>query len=131
MERETEETVTTKESDVDATVKKTTGREASGSQTGAYLVYFIFGLLEILLGFRFVFKLLGASLSSSFVSWIYDMSRIFIWPFEGIFRSGVTQGVETTSYFEPATLIAIVVYALVAWGIVKLIQILSGQRQDS
>ncbi len=130
MERETEETVTTKESDVDVTVKKPATREASGSQTGAYLVYFILGILEILLGFRFVFKLLGASLSSGFVSWIYDMSSIFIWPFEGIFRRGTTQGIETTSVFEPSTLVAIIVYALAAWGIVKLIQILSGQKQD-
>lgn len=130
MERQTEETVTTKESDVDVTEKSPTKREASGPQTGEYLVYFIFGVLEVLLGFRFVLKLLGASLSSGFVSSIYNLSRIFIWPFEGIFRSGTTQGVETTAVFEPATLVAIIVYALAAWGVVKLIQILSGQKQD-
>lgn len=126
MEKHTEETVTTRENNT-----KPSKREATGSQTIAYLVYFIFGVLEILLAFRFVLKLLGASLSSGFVSFIYDFSGIFIVPFEGIFRSGTTQGVETVAVFEPATLVALIVYAVLAWGVVKLISIFSGERQES
>lgn len=126
MEKDTRETVTTRENNVNPAK-----RDATGSQTIAYLVYFIFGTLEILLAFRFVLKLLGASLSSSFVNSIYDLSRIFVWPFEGIFRTGTTQGVETTAVFEPATLVAMIVYAVLAWGIVKLISIFSGERQVS
>ena len=126
MEKHTEETVTTRENNTNPSK-----REATGSQTIAYLVYFIFGALEILLAFRFVLKLLGASISSGFVSSIYDFSGIFIVPFEGIFRSGTTQGVETVAVFEPATLVAIIVYAVLSWGIVKLISIFSGERQAS
>lgn len=126
MEKQTEETVTTQEKNTNPSK-----REATGTQTIAYLVYFIFGAIEILLAFRFVLKLLGASLSSGFVSSIYDFSGIFIAPFEGIFRSGTTQGVETTAVFEPATLVAMIVYAVLAWGIVKLISIFSGERQVS
>ncbi|MDO8507475.1 MAG: YggT family protein [bacterium] len=126
MEKDTRETVTTRENNVNPAK-----RDATGSQTIAYLIYFLFGALEILLVFRFVLKLLGASLSSGFVSSIYDISRIFILPFEGIFRTGTTQGAETTAVFEPATLVAIIVYAVLAWGIVKLISIFSGERQAS
>ncbi len=104
-------------------------REATGSQTVEYLVYFFFGALEILLAFRLVLKLMGASLSSTFVGLIYGLTGIFILPFEGIFRRGFTQGVETTSVLEPSTLIAVIVYAVLAWGIVKLIRILSGEQQ--
>ena len=50
-------------------------------------------------------------------------------PFEGIFRKGFTEGLETTSVVEPATLIAIIVYAIIAVGIVKLIRISSGEEQ--
>lgn len=50
-------------------------------------------------------------------------------PFEGIFRKSVAQGVETTSVFEPSTVVAIVVYALLAYGVVKLIRISSGEEQ--
>jgi len=95
------------------------------------LVYFFFGLLEILLAFRLLLKLTGASMSSSFVGLIYNLTGIFILPFEGIFRRGFSQGLETTSVLEPATLVAVIVYAVLAWGIVKLIRISSGEKQAS
>jgi len=60
---------------------------------------------------------------------IYGLTGIFIWPFEGIFRRGFAQGVETTSVLEPATLVALIVYAILAWGIVKLIRIYSMEKQ--
>jgi len=106
-------------------------REATDSQTIEYLIYFIFGALEILLGFRIVLKLMGANAVSSFVSLIYGITRIFIMPFEGIFRRGFTEGIETTSVLEPSTLVALIVYAILAAGIVKLIRISSGEQQDS
>ncbi len=115
------ETVTTQEN----SIKK----GATNSQTIEYLVYFFFGALEILLAFRLVFKLAGASMASAFVGLIYGITGIFILPFEGIFRRGFTQGIETTSVLEPSTLVAIIVYAVLAWGIVKLIRVLSGEQQ--
>lgn len=106
-------------------------KKATKPQTVEYIVYFLFGLLEILLAFRLVFKLAGASLSSGFVTFIYSVTRIFIIPFEGIFRRGFTEGIETTSVLEPSTLVAIAVYILLAWGIVKLIRVLSREKQES
>lgn len=94
-------------------------------------MYFLFGALEILLAFRLVLKLLGAGVSSYFVDLIYAISGIFIWPFEGIFRRATTPGLETASVLEPSTLVAIIVYAIVAWGIVKLVRIASGEQQES
>ena len=61
---------------------------ASETQTVEYLIYYLLGALEILLAFRLILKLTGASMSSGFVSMIYGLSNIFIWPFEGIFRRG-------------------------------------------
>lgn len=104
--------------------------KATKSQTAEYLIYFVFGLLEILLAFRIVFKLAGANPGSSFVNMIYGLTGIFVMPFEGIFRRAVAQGVETTSVLEPSAMVAIVVYALLAWGIVKLVGVLSGNRQE-
>jgi glucan phosphoethanolaminetransferase (alkaline phosphatase superfamily) len=124
----TKETVTTEENET-VVARKDQGK-ATGSQTLEYLVYFIFGLLEIILAFRLVLKLLGASVSSNFVSSIYNVSKIFIWPFEGIFSRATAQGAETTAVFEPATLVAIIVYSLVAFGIVQIVRILSGEKQS-
>lgn len=123
------ETITTQENNVNPNVNTPVKREASNSQTIEYLVYFLFGIIEVLLAFRLVFKLIGASLSSVFVGFIYGLTGVFILPFEGIFRRWFTQGVETTSIFEPSTLVAIIVYAVLAWGIVKLVRILSGEQQ--
>jgi len=103
--------------------------EASNTQTAEYLIYYVFGTLEILLAFRLLLKLAGASLSSGFVRMIYGLTSIFVWPFEGIFRKGFAQGVETTSVLEPATIVALIVYAILAWGIVKLVRISSGEKQ--
>lgn len=104
---------------------------ATNSQTTEYLVYFFFGVLEILLAFRLVLKLMGASLASAFVGFIYGLTGFFILPFEGIFRRGFTQGLETTSVLEPSTLVAIIVYAVLALGIVKLVRIFSGEKQPA
>lgn len=101
------------------------GEKAEGSQTAEYVVYFLFGLLEILLAFRLVFKLTGANPVSGFVSFIYSLTQIFILPFSGIFRRTTAPGVETTAILEPSTLVAMVVYATLAWGIGQLILILS------
>ncbi len=117
------------------TIKETvvttpTKRKATSYQTVEYLIYFFFGAVEILLAFRLVLKLTGAGISS-FVSLIYGLTGIFMLPFEGIFHRGFAQGVETTSVLEPSTLVAIIVYIALAFGIVKLVRILSGQQQEN
>jgi hypothetical protein len=104
-------------------------KEATSYQTVEYLVYFLFGALEILLAFRLILKITGASMLSAFVGLVYGLTGIFILPFEGIFHKGFAQGVETTSVVEPSTLIALIVYAILAWGIVKLVRVLSGEKQ--
>ncbi|MDP2873931.1 MAG: YggT family protein [bacterium] len=125
------ETVTTQSDSANAVVAAPTKIKATNSQTVEYLVYFFFGALEILLAFRLVLKLAGASISSAFVGLIYGLTGIAILPFEGIFRRGFAQGIETTSVLEPSTMVAIIVYAVLAWGIVKLVRISSGEQQPT
>lgn len=92
------------------------------------IVYFILGVLEIFLGLRLILKLLGASPNNAFVPFIYNVTRIFVAPFSGIFSTAVTQGVETKAVLEPGTIIAMLIYALLAWGIVKLIIIIRNKK---
>ncbi len=87
------------------------------------IVSYILGVLEVLFAFRLVFKLLGANPESIFVSMIYTVSGALLTPFTGIFRSAVNEGIETQSVLEPTTIIAMFVYALVAYGIVRIIEI--------
>jgi len=95
----------------------------NGNLKARKYVYYILGVLEVLFAFRLVFKILGANPGSTFVSFIYSITELFLSPFASIFRKAVTKGVETQAVLEPATIIGMIVYALVAWGITKLIEI--------
>lgn len=112
-------------------VKSPVVTKATHSQTNEYLIYYFLGALEILLAFRLILKVAGANSNNSFVSLIYFLSNLFIMPFQGIFRTAYVPGSANVSIFEPATLTALIVYAVLAWGIVKLIRIFSGQQQES
>lgn len=83
---------------------------------GTQIVWYVLGLLEFLLAFRFVFKLLGANAGSGFVNFVYGLTNIFVMPFSGIFPRVAVQGVA----FEWAALLAMLVYFFVAWAVVKL-----------
>ena len=119
-------TITNQKNNANQAVHNTTSRDATSYQTSEYLIYFFFGALEILLTFRFVLKLMGASSFSSFVGLIYGVTGIFIAPFQGIFHQSSTAGIETKAILEPATIISIIVYAILGIGIVKFVRILSG-----
>ena len=88
------------------------------SNTAKRIIGVIFGLIEIVLGFRFFFKLLDANPDNGFVKLIYNITAFFVRIFEGIFDR-IT--FSSTAVFEPATLIAIVVVALAACLIMALI----------
>ena len=106
----------------------TTVRDSSWSPNAARIVYYILGVLEALLGIRLILKLLGANPKSAFVSFIYTVTGVLLAPFNGIFRTAVTSGIETKSVLEPANIIAMLIYALIAWGIVKLIRIIQNRK---
>jgi hypothetical protein len=104
-----------------------THEKAETPDTLVYIAYFVSGAIEILLLFRFFFRLIGANPASGFVRFLYSVTQILIMPFEGIFRRQATQGLEVSAIFEPATLVAMVVYAVLTWGVMHLIAIASGQ----
>lgn len=81
------------------------------------IIWFILAFVEVLLGFRMTFKAIGASYFSGFVSLIYAVTEPLTIPFSGIIRSSVS-GI---SVIEWSTIIAAIVYALIAWGLVHLI----------
>ena len=81
------------------------------------VVYFVLGVLEVIMGLRFVFRLLGANPDNDFVRVLYDLSLMFVTPFNGIFND---QTIGRTGVFEISTLIAMLIYALIAWGLVAL-----------
>ncbi len=107
------------------TVQKTTNisdsqdNKAHQRNVAERVVWFVSGVLLVLLGFRFALSLLGANTTNAFANIIYDMSHPFVAPFFSLF------GYDNYSYgvsrFEVYTLVAMVVYGVVAWGVAKLV----------
>ena len=83
---------------------------------GAQVVWYSLYIIETLLIVRFLLKLLGANPGAAFSDFIYSLSYIFVWPFAAVFPNNYVQG----SIFEWTTLLALVVYWLLATAIVKL-----------
>lgn len=84
---------------------------------GTQVVWYLLGVIEILLAFRFVLKFLGANPTAGFTSFIYGVTYVFAAPFLSVFRSSrITEG----NVFEWTTLLAMLVYGIVGWGIIKL-----------
>lgn len=83
---------------------------------GTQIVWYILGILEVLLAFRFVLKLLAANPSAGFSNFIYKVTHIFAAPFLSVFRVSQVEG----NIFEWTTLLSMLVYWLIAFGIIKL-----------
>lgn len=84
---------------------------------GTQIVWYVLGVLEILLAFRFVLKLLGANPAAGFSNFIYSLSYPFTLPFSTVFGTTSVSG----SVFEWTTLLAMAVYWLVAFGLIKIL----------
>ena len=90
----------------------------------AAVVWFVVGVVEIFIAARFLGKLFGASAQSAFVNFIYQVSGPMVAPFTGIFGDTGTR----TNTFETASLVALVVYAVIGWGLVVLIRIVTAPK---
>lgn len=81
------------------------------------VIWYVLGVIEVLLTFRFLLKMFGANPFSGFVNFIYALSEPFAAPFRGVF--GITASQQYV--FEWTTLVGMVVYGVLAYGIIKLI----------
>lgn len=82
------------------------------------VIWYILGIIEILLAFRLILKALGANPMSGFTNLIYALSDPLALPFLGILPVTAT----SNFVFEWSTLIAAAVYLVIAYGIVELMQ---------
>lgn len=83
---------------------------------GTQIVWYVLGLIEMLLAFRFFLRLLGANGGAGFTSLIYGVTYIFVAPFFNVFSITQVSG----SVLEWTTALAMFVYWVVAFGIIKL-----------
>lgn len=86
------------------------------------IIWYVLGVVEVLLAGRILLKLMGANPNSGFTSLVYSLSAPLASPFSGVL--GVTTAPELKSVLEWSTLIAMLVYAVLAFGLVKLFQLI-------
>jgi len=118
-----EETVTTQEPGYASTerIVRDVGAERRMNQFQATrLVWAILALLEVLLGLRFLLKLIGANAASGFGTFVYGITGLFVAPFNGLLSSWSSG----SSLLEVTTLVAMVIYALIFWGLVRVLDML-------
>lgn len=90
----------------------------------------VVGLIETLLGFRFIFKLTGANPSNTLIKLLYMTTDFIVRLFASIFTPATNEGLETISVIEPGTLIAMIVIALITLGISKLMSNKTSEYKD-
>jgi uncharacterized protein YggT (Ycf19 family) len=133
---ETQEEITTIENQSPQRVVRKTTTQAEPQAKGAapqkvyetkktifrfdQVVWYILGLIEVILGFRMTLKALGANPFSGFTNLIYTISDPLALPFRGILRTSATQG----AVFEWSTIVAAMVYLCIAWGLVYLLDLI-------
>jgi uncharacterized protein YggT (Ycf19 family) len=87
------------------------------------ILYLLVGIVEVLIITRVVLKLLAANSGVGFARFVYGVSAPLVAPFQGIFPTPASN----TNVLELSSLVAIVVYGLLAWGIVQIVYIV-GRR---
>ena len=83
-------------------------------------IFWLTGMLEILLVIRFLLRLFGANPKNDFALIINNLSMPFIAPFSTLFISPTTN--SGTNIFDLNIVVAIVVYALLSYLMVSLVR---------
>jgi uncharacterized protein with PQ loop repeat len=83
----------------------------------ASLIWLFFGILLASIGLRVVLKLIAANPANPFAGSLYAFTDLFLLPFSGLTITPSAQGMV----LEIPAIIAMFVYALVGWVIVRLV----------
>lgn len=86
----------------------------SGGETTRRVVVLIFGIIQVVIGLRFILLLIDADEANALVSAILNFSQIFVGPFEGILRTDALAS-------QGSVLDLAAVVAFVGWSVLELI----------
>jgi hypothetical protein len=104
-----------------STTQSESGREQRAATFKAtQLIWLLLGILEAMLALRFIFKLIGVNPANNFATLLYTVTGFFVAPFASL------TGAPTTGriVLEISTLIAMIVYLLIAWALERIVYVL-------
>ncbi len=111
-----DQTVQTKtvESDSD-----NSGRQAANK--GIQIVYYLAGVLALLIGIRFLLILLGAR-NTGIVNFVYQLTQPFVSPFYGIFGQTIAYGSSRLEFESLLAVIFLGVILVIVTGFIRLLK---------
>lgn len=83
------------------------------------LIWLLFGLLEAAIGLRVLFKLIAVNPGNPFAAFLYAVTDLFLWPFASLVASPAVDG----NVLEISSIIAMIIYALIAWALERLVYV--------
>ena len=108
------------------TTRTSVYQRTSGSYRPIQIVWWLVGFVDVLIAIRFFLKLFGAN-PAPFVRFMYDVTWPLVAPFHGIFNTAQ----EGRSILEPESIVAILIYSLIGWGIVSLIRLMTTRSSST
>jgi hypothetical protein len=84
------------------------------------MIWLLLGLLEVSIALRVVFKLIAVNAANSFAKLLYGVTNLFVVPFKSL-MGNPTSG---DNVLEITSIIAMLVYLLIAWGIERIVYVL-------
>lgn len=84
------------------------------------IIWLLFGLILGLIGLRVVFKLIAVNPDNPFAALLYKVSDFFVAPFASLTGAPTAGGMV----LEISSIIAMIVYLLIAWALVRVVDVL-------
>jgi hypothetical protein len=84
------------------------------------MIWLLLGLLEAAIALRFVFKLIAVNAANPFATFLYNVTNLFVAPFASLAKAPAAAGMV----LEISSIIAMIVYLLIAWGLERIVYVL-------
>jgi hypothetical protein len=105
-------------------VRTTEHEEGRGQRYATFkatqLIWLLLTLLEAVLALRVVFKLIGVNAANPFATLLYGFTHFFVAPFASLTGAPSAGGMV----LEISTIIAMIVYFLIAWALERIVNVL-------
>jgi hypothetical protein len=83
------------------------------------LIWLLLSFLEAAIALRIVFKLIAVNADNPFAALLYNVTNLFVAPFASLIGAPSAYGMV----LEISSLIAMIVYFLIAWGIERIVYV--------
>ncbi len=84
------------------------------------VIWLLLGLLEAVIALRVIFKLIAVNAVNPFAALLYNVTNLFVAPFASLTSAPAAGGM----ILEISSIIAMIVYLLIAWGLERIVYVL-------